>query len=56
MTKKTKSNKEKTLEQKEENNHIFEILDLHSEAIEDGNILFEDIIKRLETLEKNMLK
>ena len=56
MTKKIKSNKKKISGQKEENNHIFEILDLHSEAIEDGNILFEDILQRLETLEKDILK
>ena len=45
MTKKKESNKENTIET------IYKILDLHSEAIEDGNILFDDIINRLEFLE-----
>ena len=51
MTKTIKSNRKKTLGQKKENNRIYEILDLHSEAIEDGNIIFDDILKRLEKLE-----
>ncbi len=51
MTKKIKSSNEKALEQKKANKRIYDILDLHSEAIEDGNIIFDDILKRLEILE-----
>jgi hypothetical protein len=47
-------NKQKTKPKKslkKTSDDIYVILDLHSEAIEDGNILFADIIKRLEFLE-----
>ncbi len=56
MTKKTKSSKEKISEQKKDNKRIYTILDMYSEAIEDGNIIFDDIIERLEILEKHILK
>ena len=50
MTKLKNSPNKKKLEK--ELSRIFEILDLHSEAIEDGNLIFDDIIRRLEELEK----
>ncbi len=63
MTKKIKSNSAKTLEQKKANKRIYEILDLHSEAIEDGNTIFADLNEhiinlenRIEILEKKKLK
>jgi len=48
-----KNNKSKKITElkKSELDHILLILDLHSEAIEDGNTIFDDIIKRLERLE-----
>jgi len=57
MTKEKSKQKPKKSELKKSDlDKIYIILDLHSEAIEDGNTIFDDVIKRLELLEKNLWK
>ena len=57
MTRKKSNQSPKTSEVKKSDlDHIFIILDLHSEAIEDGNVIFDDLIKRIEILEKKSLR